>query len=413
MTRWAGGWDPLANAGFRAFWVGRTVSLLGNTLAPVVVAFAVLQLGGGAADLGLVLAARQVPQMVLLLLGGVLSDRYSRQRVLVVACVVSGLVQAVAAGLLISDVATIGLLAVVEAVHGAVSAFTMPALVGVVPLVVPRAQWQQANALTSAGRTGAVMVGPALGGILVATVGAGWGLAVDAAAFLLAAGCFARLGLARCERLASSSTWIELRAGWREFTSRTWLWTVVLAFVAINAIFAGAWATLGPVVAKDTVGPEGWGFALAAMGAGMLAASLVLLRVSYQHPLRVGMGGALLFAVPITTLAFSPSLAVLLVVAFIGGIGFDLFGITWETAVQEHIPTDVLSRVYSYSMFGFFVAIPLGAVSAGAAAEMFGIQPVILTAAITYITVVTTALLTPAVWRLSRVQDTDNQDAPV
>lgn len=409
----AGAWAPLAIAGFRAFWLGRTVSLLGNALAPVAVAFAVLHLGGSPADLGLVLAARQLPQVLLLLLGGVLSDRYSRQRVLVVACVVSGVVQAVAAGLLIGDVATIGLLAAVEAVHGAVSAFTMPAQVGVVPLVVPREQWQQANALTSAGRTGAVMAGPALGGILVATVGAGWGLAVDAAAFLLAASLFARLGLARSERLASSSTWMDLRTGCREFSSRTWLWVVVLAFVAMNAIFGGAWATLGPVVAKNTVGPEGWGFALAAMGAGMLAASLVLLRLSWQHPLRLGLGGALLFAVPITTLAFSPPLAVLLVAAFIGGIGFDLFEITWYTAVQEHVPTDVLSRVYSYDMLGFIVGIPLGTISAGTAAEIFGTQPVILTAAITYVAVGATALATPAVWRLSRIPDAESQSAEI
>ncbi len=405
----AGAWAPLAIPGFRAFWVARTVTLLGNTLAPVAVAFAVLHLGGSAADLGLVLAARHVPQVLLLLFGGVLSDRCSRQQVLVIACVGSGLVQALAAGLLIGGVATIVLLAAVEALHGAVSALTMPALAGVVPLIVPRAQWRQANALTSVGRTGAVMAGPALGGIIVATVGPGWGLALDAATFLLAAVLFARLGLTRVERVQSLSTRTLLRAGWREFSSRTWLWVLVLAFVALNAVFAGAWVTLGPVVADDTIGPEGWGFALAAMGAGMLTASLLLLHRSPQHPLRLGMVGALLFAVPITTLAFSPSLATLLVAAFIGGIGFDLYSITWDTAVQEHIPTDVLSRVQSYSMLGHFVAIPVGTISAGTLAEIHGTERVILTATITYVVVATTALLTPAVWRLPRLPGAESQ----
>jgi MFS family permease len=342
----------------------------------------------------------------------VVSDRYSRQRLLVVACVLSGIVQAVAAGLLISGAATVALLAVVEAVHGAVSAFTMPALAGIVPLVVPRRQWQQANALSSAGRTGAIMLGPALGGVIVATAGAGWGLAVDAVTFALAGAFFARLHLPATERLPGSSTLQDLRDGWGEFSSRTWLWVVVLAFSALNAVYAGAWMTLGPVIAVDTIGPQGWGFALASMAVGMLVGTLVLLRVSWEHPLRAGMSGALLIVVPIVTLGLSPPLTVLLVAAFVGGIGFDLFSITWETAMQEHVPADRLSRVFSYDMLGSFVAIPVGQVAAGVAAEAFDAGPVVLAASAGYVVIGSAALLTPSVWNLRRRTEIQQVEPP-
>jgi MFS family permease len=399
---WRGSFAPLTQPGFRAYWLGRTVSMFGNTLAPVAVAFGVLHIGGDAADLGLVLAARGVPQVLLLLFGGVISDRYSRQRLLVIACVLSGLVQALAAGLLISGAATVAILAVVEAIHGAVSAFTLPALAGVVPLVVPREQWQQANALASAGRTGAIMLGPALGGVIVATAGAGWGLAVDAATFVLAAAGFSRLHLPATDRTAGSTTLRDLREGWQEFIARTWLWVVVVAFSALNALYAGGWMTLGPVIAAGTIGPQGWGFALASMAVGMLVGTLLLLRITWDHPVRAGMAGALLIAIPIATLGLSPSLGVLLLAAFIGGIGFDLFSITWETAMQEHIPADRLSRVFSYDMLGSFVAIPVGQIAAGAAAEAFDPRPVALAASAAYIAIGTAALLTPSVWKLQR-----------
>ena len=402
---WRSSLAPLGSAGFRAYLVGRTISLLGNTLAPVAVAFAVLELGGDASDLGLVLAARGVPMVLLLLFGGVISDRYPRDKVLVIACVVSGLVQALAAFLVIGGSASIAVLAVVEAVHGGVSAFTLPAMAGVVPLVVAKESWQQANALASAGRTGAVMLGPAIGGLIVATAGAGWGLAVDAATFLAAAAAFVRLRLPRGVESSASSMVGELRAGWQEFSSRTWLWVVVLAFSALNAIFAGAWMTLGPVVAEDSIGPAGWGFTLAALAAGTLIPTLLLLRVSWAHPLRVGMAGALLLAAPIAALSLSPRLSVLVVAAMIGGIGFSLFGITWETAMQEHISTEMLSRVFSYDMLGSVVAIPAGQVVAGFAAGAFALKPVILTSAVLYVVIGAMALATPAVWQLRRPVD--------
>jgi MFS family permease len=245
-----------------------------------------------------------------------------------------------------------------------------------------------------------MMLGPASGGIIVATAGAGWGLAVDAASFVVAAALYARLRLPDAARVQQSSTFSELRDGWGEFASRTWLWVVVLAFSMMNALYSGSWTTLGPVVAEGSFGASGWGFALAAMAFGMLVGTLLLLRFSWTHPIRIGMVGALLIAVPIAALGLSTPLAILLVAAVVGGIGFDIFGINWETTMQQQIPEQLLSRVSSYDMLGSIVAIPAGQVLAGFAAEVIGARSVILGAAVLYVVVGAVTLFTPAVWRL-------------
>lgn len=399
---WRSALAPLGSAGFRSYLLGRTVSLIGNTLAPVAIAFAVLHIGGSPADLGLVLAARGLAQVVLLLFGGVLADRFSRQRVLVLACTASGVVQAVAAIMLLTGQATVATLAAVEAVQGAVSAFTLPAMAGIVPLIVPRTHWQQANALAAAGRNGAMVLGPSLGGIIVATAGAGWALAANAATYLLGAGFYARMRLPSGDRTTTTNTWAEMRTGWAEFTAHTWLWAVVLGAAVMNALFAGAWITLGPVIAEDTIGPARWGIALSAMAVGMFVGTMLMLRTSWRHPLRTGMLGILLVALPIAALGVPSHIPLLLTAAVLGGIGFEIFGINWETTLQENIDEDKLSRVFSYDMVGSFAAIPLGQVLAGTAAAVFEPSAVVLTAAGLYLTTGMLVLTTPAVWRLRR-----------
>ncbi|MGH3386257.1 MAG: MFS transporter [Nocardioidaceae bacterium] len=396
---WRESLRPLAAPPFRSFLAGRTIDLLGNSMAPVAVAFAVLHIGGDAGDLGIVLAARSIPLIVFVLYGGVIADRFPRHRVLVVACALSGAVQVLAAALLIGDVATVATLAAVEAVHGSVSAFTMPAIHGIVPQLVDRRQLQQANALTSAGRSAALMIGPAVSGILVATVGAGWALAVDGGSYLVAGLLFARLRLAPVER-ASTSMVAELRDGWSEFVARTWVWVVVLGFGVLNAVYACGWVTLGPVVADGTIGADGWGFVLTVQAVGFLLGTVVMLRVSPRFPLRLGMIGALGLALPMAALGVSPEFVLLAVASFVAGIGLELFGVTWETSLQQHVPLDKLSRVASYDMLGSIIALPLGQLAAGPLVVWFDVRSVVVGCAVVYAAVALAVLLAPSVWRL-------------
>ncbi len=223
--------------------------MLGSAIAPVAIAFAVLDLTGSVAALGLVLAARSIPEVVFMLVGGVIADRFDRTRIVVAANVVAGAAQGVAAILLLTETASVPALAALEAINGMASAMVFPAAAALTPLTVPSRMLQEANAELRLGLNAALVVGAAAGGLLVGTFGSGWGLAVDAAAYVVAAGFFVRL---RREQAAESSSLTvprphrvggvlrDLRDGWREVASRTWLWAVVLAFGFANAAQAAA-----------------------------------------------------------------------------------------------------------------------------------------------------------------------------
>jgi MFS family permease len=173
---------PLREARFAWYYAARVVSMAGSAMAPIALTFAVLAITHSATALGLVLAARTVPMVLFLLIGGVVSDRFSRTAVIRIANLLSGATQAAAAALVITGTADLWMLAALEALNGTVSAFTFPAMTGVVPQLVARDQLQPANALLSFSRSGLTIIGPTVAALLVASVGPGWALAGDAPA---------------------------------------------------------------------------------------------------------------------------------------------------------------------------------------------------------------------------------------
>jgi hypothetical protein len=224
-------------------------------MAPVALAFAVLHLTDSAGALAQVLTARTAAMVLFLLVGGVISDRMSRTTVLQLAHALTAVTQGAAAALVVTGHANLGMLTAIEALNGAVSAFTMPAMAGIVPLVVDRARLQPANALLAFSRSGLTVVGPAVAGLLVVTVGPGWALAFDAGTYLAAILCLWPVRLPRRSvAMAPERTSMlrEVRDGWWEFRSRTWLWVVVVVFGVLNAIQFGALGVLGPLVASRT-----------------------------------------------------------------------------------------------------------------------------------------------------------------
>lgn len=390
----------------RIFISARFVSLLGSAIAPIALAFAVLDISDSAAAVGFVLAARSIPNILFLLIGGVISDRLPRHLVLIVANSVCALTQALAAALVLSGDAKLWQLAAIEAVNGIAAAFVMPALVGILPSIVDRAELPQANAVSGFARSTALIGGGALAGVIVGFAGPGMGLVVDAATYALAALLMTRLVLPRIERV-SSSLLHDLRVGWTEFISRQWVWVVVLAFVLLNMIFAACWVTLGPVIADDTFGRSGWGVVSAAFGAGLIVGGIVMIRLKPRHPLRIGMFGILLSVPGFLALVFAPYTLAVAATAFVLGIGFEMFGIGWETALGQHIPIDKLSRVSSYDMLGSFIAMPVGQLAVGYAVSVSSARAVELYGSAVYVAVVVAALLVPSVWGLQRLADTD------
>jgi MFS family permease len=387
---------PLRYTPFRYLAAGRFITMLGNSIAPIALAFAVLDLTGSVRDLGFVVGARSLMNVVFLLFGGVVADRFPRQRVMVVAGVLAAGTQAVVATTLLTGTASIPSLVALSAVNGVVTAFAFPAAAALVPQTVPAALLQPANALNRLGINAAMIVGASAGGILVAAVGPGWGLAVDAASFALAAAAFARVRVAAVAPAASAassasasveagagrSALRDLHEGWREFTSRTWLWVVVLAFTFINFTAAGAITVLGPAVADDTIGRRAWGFVLAAETFGMVLGGLIALRLRVNRLLRLGV--VCMFAeIPIMVgLAEAPRAVILLPAAVVAGIAIEQFAIAWESTMQHYIPTEKLARVYSFDAVGSFIAIPLGQVAAGPAALAWGAEPTLLAGAL-------------------------------
>lgn len=374
MVSWGSNGAPtvMRSPRFRWFFVSRTLTLFANTMLPLLLAFAVLDITSSATALGVVLASRSIPLVAFMLVGGVVSDRFSRSTVLVVGNLMSGVTQAAAAALLITGTAELWSLAALEAVNGVVVAFMFPAMTSVVPMVVERDQIQSANALFGFARNGSSILGPALGGLFYVTLGAGWGLAANAAMFFVATYCMSRLRLPVVARDAGSSVRQDLREGWIAFTARTWVWTVVGSWAVLNMVQAGVVATLGPVIAKDTVGAGAWGFVLSAEGLGFVLMTLVLMRVRLRFPLRAGLLGMSVILLPMLVLGIAPAVIPLVVTFFIAGAAAEILAIGWQTALHEHVPNDVLSRVSSYELLGSFVAIPIGQLLVGPLSAMWG-----------------------------------------
>ncbi|MBZ5737442.1 MFS transporter [Nocardioides mangrovi] len=396
---------PLHEPRFRWYFLSRLVNLAGSTMAPVALAFAVLEVSDSAGALGLVLAARTIPEVVFLLFGGVVADRLGRALVIQVSNLGAAATQAAIAALLISGHAELWHFVVLGAFNGTLSSMSMPAMAGIVPALVPRDQLQPANLLIAMSRGALTIIGPSVAAVLVAGVGPGWALAADAATWLGAAVLLAPVRLPPRERHGSTPSMArELREGWDYVRSTTWLWVVVLAFGFMNVIHAGGLLTLGPALANDTdIGAHGWGLILSAEAFGVVAMTLVMMRVPVRRPLRSGMLGVAFLGLPLIVLGAHPQTGAVMVVAVLAGMGTEVFNLGWNLAMQEHVPDEMLSRAYSYDMLGSFVAIPVGQLTFGPLAAVFGTREVMLAGGVVYVAIALLTLLSPSVRDLRRV----------
>jgi MFS family permease len=379
-------------------------------MAPIALAFAVLDLTGSKSDLGIVLAARQVPQVVLLLFGGVWADRLPRHRIMVGSNVVSGLSQGAVAALLLTHHASIASLAAFAAVNGASTAFFFPASNGIVPQTVPEPILQQANATLRLALNATQIGGAALGGIVVAAAGPGWGIAGDAASFLLAAATLQAMRVRPPERTGATSFVHELHEGWRDFWSRSWLWAIVIQFGLVNAVYSGALLVLGPAVAKESLGgPAAWSAVLIAMQVGLICSGVVLLRWRPHRILRTATVAVFGFALPLAALARPEALPVVLAAAFVSGACSEVFGVLWDTAYQQEIPRHMLSRLSAYDAVGSWVLMPVGYAVVGPVSEAVGLRATYLGCAALVVAATALTFLAPGVRSLERATTRDTR----
>lgn len=351
-------------------------------MAPIALAFAVLDLTGSRSDLGYVLAARAAPQIVFLLVGGIWADRLPRNRVMVASSVASMATQGIVAALLLTGRAEMWQLIMIAALNGVSSAFFFPASAAIVPQTVPGQLIQQANALLRLALNSSLVVGAAVGGAIVHAAGPGWAIAVDAGTFGLAAIFAAAMRLPAVRARGTPSFVRELAEGWRAFSSRTWLWVIVLQFSLLNAAQNGAFQVLGPAQAQAHLGGAGvWGAILACQAAGLITGGIVMLRVRPDRLLLVATSAILTLALPLVALAKPAPAVVIGAAAFAMGLGIEVFSVCWDTTMQQQVPGELLSRVYSYDALGSLVLIPVGFAIAGPIADAIGSQATLYGAA--------------------------------
>ena len=326
--------------------------------------------------MGLVLAAQLLPFIFLSLIGGAWADRLERRRVMLAADVVRAAVQAIGGTLLVTGVATLWELGVLALVYGAMDAFFAPASIGLIPATVSPDRVQEANALLGLSRNLTRLIGAPLGGILVATLGAGEAVLVDASTFVVSAALLARMHVPRPERAeAPEPTLRAIAAGYREIRRQPWIARFLVVFVVYHVAVVPAALVLGPILAQtDLDGARSWGFIQGGFAVGAIAGGLLALR---RRPRRAPLAIAVALVIAslqAAIIALGGSTAVIGAVVAISG-GAIVFAIAvWDTTVQQRVPEHLLSRVSSFDFLTSAGALPIGMAVIGPIADAVGTQ---------------------------------------
>jgi MFS family permease len=397
--------EPLRERPFRLLFLGQMISSIGDALVPLALTFAVLDLTGSAADLGLVFAAMMGARVIFMLAGGVWSDRLPRQLVMIGADLVRGGVQALVALAFFTDSVALWHLIAAAFVVGGASAFFGPASTGLVKTIVRPERLQEANALINMSQNAIQIFGPVSAGALVVFVGFGPIFAVDALTFVASAVCLVGMRLPSViERPEQRSFLVEARQGLHEVLARTWLWSAFITFSISNVTIA-MYFVLGPlVVERELGGASDWGLLLTAGAAGGLLGSFIALRYKPVRPLIPGF--LLMFFVFAQLLALIPPLpvAALMLAAVLAVASIAIGNTLWDTMLQQHIPEESISRVSSLDWMISLVFMPLGYVVAGPLAEAIGLDLTLALGAAIGVIANTSLLLVPSVRNLRRVE---------
>ncbi|MET9778393.1 MFS transporter [Streptomyces sp. NPDC006367] len=400
--------------GFTPYLASRVLTMFGATMAPVALSFAVLGAGKSASFLGLVLAAQTAPQLLFILVGGALGDRMSRKLILVSTNLVMALSQAGTAVLIVSGQVSLPLLMALQALWGTARAFFTPANTGVVPDLVRPERIQDATALVTLSRSIASIGGPAAAGGLLLVWDAGWIVLVDTFLFLVSAVLLTRLPAALPPNRDDETFWQSLAGGWREFASRSWVWSTVASFGFYQGLILPAIFLVGPVLAASEggMGSSGWAVVLVAQGVGAVLGGLALMWWRPARPLLacnllVGLESLFLLA-----LVGTSQMELVALLALVGSAGVTMSDALWLSTLQREIPSEALSRVSSYEWLGSLALNPLGMALTGMVVA--AASPVLIVAAVAVLNLGVRAavLLAPGVRRIRNATEESGAAAP-
>lgn len=394
--------DLRSHKGFTSLAVSRFISNVGNGVSPIALAYGVLSLPDATGkDLSIVMAARFVPLLAFMLFGGVIADRFQRNRLVGGSDMIGSFLAAISAISLIAGFSSTWLLALMGGLFGILNAIWWPAMSGVLPEILPKEKLQEGNAVIGLLTNFGYIIGTLGGGILVSSVGAGWGLLVDAVSFFIAGVIVWFLPIAGRIKEKSPGIIHDLVVGWREFISRSWVIAMVISFALINMAFESMLSVLGPLNFSDPVtGPRQWSYNLAGLSIGMLLGGIWALKVKIGRPLYLAMVLIALSAVWDYALAFDFPMFFSVLAAVFSGISLEIFMVTWNTSLQSHVPEESYSRVSSYDTLGSFGIAPLGIVIAGPLAMHFGVNTILFITGTTTLIASIASLLVPSVRNL-------------
>ncbi|MFE0423182.1 MFS transporter [Streptomyces sp. NPDC058953] len=397
-------WTP----DFRLFFTARTSSLLGDAMLPVAITAAVLEAGYGASGVGYALAALVAPFAALIIFGGVMSDRFGARRLMVVSDVGRLFSQGVLALLFLLGTPPMWQILALLALIGAGSALFQPGVASITPLIARDVQ--KANATLRVAESVTVVIGPSVAGLLLVVSSPAVVVGVDALTYAASGVCLLRLRsvpMGPGERDGASTFRSDLVEGWREFRSRTWLWSVIVVFMLWQLAGAGPTTTLGNSELVTDHGASVFGLVMSSLGAGSVLGGLIAMRLRPRYPLRAGALSMILWVPMPLSVALGLPAPLVAVCYGVSGVGMAFWIVMFHTSVQTHVPQDVLGRVHAYDAAGSLVMKPVGQAAAGPLALLVGTAPLLYVSASMALVVAVLLLAIPAVRGLKRV------DAPV
>ena len=401
----------LAYRDFRLLLTDRLLAPAAFAFSLVGVSFAVLDATGSTADLSYVLAAQIAPSLVFALIGGVIADRVPPQWVIVAGNVMIALGEGTFGVLVLAGHPQLWQMILLETLTGTGMAIFYPASQALLPRLVPGDLVQEASAISRLVMNGGQMGGAAIAGLCVAVFGPGWALAVCGIGTLISVPMLLSIRGARKVRAQSTGMLRDLRDGWSEFRSHTWLWVISAQFGVVLMAWYGAFQILGPVVAKAHLGgPAGWGAITAADSVGLIAGGVVSLRFTPRRPMLFVVAIGASIAIAPLALAMLWPLPLVCLASFGLGVTIEIMMVQWTVALARNIPPDKLARVSSYDLLGSVMAMPVGALVAGPLAAAVGVSAVQYGAAALIIVASALALI-PRDVRTMRAGDGHELDA--
>lgn len=372
---------------FPYLWLGQLISFLGSSITMIILPVVVYTLTGSTTTMGLVMAAYMLPNVIMLPVSGWIVDRYNRTNIMLFTDVVRFIVMGIVAALLFTDMLTIQLLFILVALYGTMDGLFQPAYSATRASVFTPEIRNSANALTQISNQAVRLIGPSLGGIMVTFLSAGWGITLDALSYVASFFCLfflrklvpfhKRTNKARIEGddQPHSNLRTDFVEGLQVLQGNPWLWITILAFSFINICYGGLIVVLIPWLFKVHLQLDSYvyGIAITCSGAGAILAGFMFgTRSRWRHRGLLAYGGAFISGLALFLMPFTRSEIGLCSLFALEGFGIMIFGLIWETSLQELVPQEAFGRVASLDMLGSFALLPLGYIFIGWLADVIG-----------------------------------------